>query len=72
MNELKLIELLGAVESLESDFDKMYREIIGLRAENEKLRGALESLRLCHPKTHKNKTYLPCAVCTALSVLESK
>lgn len=72
MNELKLRELLGAMDSLESDFDKMYREIIGLRAENEKLRGALESLRLCHPKTHKNKTYLPCAVCTALAVLESK
>jgi len=40
--------------------------------ENRKLKEALESLRLCHPKTHKNKTYLPCAVCTALAVLESK
>ena len=42
MNELKLIELFGAVESLKSEFDPMYREIIGLRAENEKLKSALK------------------------------
>jgi len=44
MNELKLIELFGAVESLKSEFDPMYREIIGLRAENSKLRAALEGI----------------------------